>query len=43
MSYERAAEIAGQTAYTSAGGTVIAGLTEVEDISAYDINTLWPE
>ena len=27
MSYERAAEIAGQAAYTSGVGTVIAGLT----------------
>lgn len=27
VSYERAAEIAGNAAYTSAGGTVIAGLT----------------
>lgn len=27
MSYERAAEIAGKAAYTSAGGTFVAGLT----------------
>ena len=27
MSYERAAEIAGNAAYTSAGGTIVAGLS----------------